>query len=159
MQAVAMGLSIVGGLVGAVEAVSSARRESNQLEINARTAGLNANIARQNAALEGRRRERELAESRRKFNITRGNIISQSSALGLLGGSVGDVLSDADTQATIETVAIKDERNSAVAGALNQANAFDLEASSLRAGKNSGIWGAVGSLVSGFGGAAKMKIT
>lgn len=158
MMAAAMGLSIIGGIVGAMESISSAKRQSRQLEANARTADLNANIARQNAGLEGRRRDRELAESRRKFNILSGKTLAQSSALGIFGGSSGDVLADVDNQSLTENLSIQDERNSAIAGNLNQANAYEVEASGLRSGKSNGIWGAIGSLVSGFGGAARIKL-
>lgn len=152
--AIAAGMALASAAVGAVQSVSNARRESQQLESEAQAANINAGIARQNAALDQRRQQRELEESRRRFNLAKGSARAQSAALGLYGGGLEDILADLDNQAIFEQTSIVDERTSATRGSLTQASTLDAKASNLRSSKQSGAMGAVGSIIGGIGSAA-----
>lgn len=151
---ISAGLAVAGGAVDAVGAISNAKHRNAELEANAQAADLNASIAAQNAAIEGRRRDRELAENRRKFNLLKGTTRAQSGALGIFGGSTLDVLADFDTQQIFEQTSIVDERTSAQQGNYYQSAAEKARASGLRGAQQSGTLGAIGSLLSGFGSAA-----
>ncbi len=146
-------LSIAGGAVKAFQSISDARARNSELDANARAADINAQTANNNAALEARRRERELTENRRKYNLTKGQTRAQAGALGIFGGSTLDILADMDGMQLFEQTAIVDERTSAQNSYYNQAAAFKNQASGLRGAKQSGTLGAIGSLISGFKGA------
>lgn len=152
--AIAAGMALASAAVGAVQSISNARREGQQLEAEAQAAQINAGIAKQNAALDQRRKQRELEESRRRFNLAKGSARAQSAALGLYGGGLDDILADLDNQAIFEQTSIVDERTSATRGSLTQASTLEAKASNLRSSKQSGAMGAVGSIIGGIGSAA-----
>jgi hypothetical protein len=146
-------ISIAGGAIGAVQSLSNARARNNELEANARAADINSQIAANNAALEARRRDRELTENRRKYNLLKGETRAQSGALGIFGGSTLDILADMDGMQLFEQTAIVDERTSAQQSYYNQSAAFKNQARGMRGAQQSGALGAIGSLLNGFGGA------
>ena len=152
--AIAAGMALASAAVGAVQGISNARREGQQLEAEAQAATMNAGIAKQNADLERRRQTRELEESRRRFNLSKGSARAQSAAMGLYGGSLDDIMADLDNQAIFEQTSIVDERTSAMQGNLTQASTLTAKSSSLRGAKQSGALGAVGSIIGGMGSAA-----
>lgn len=155
---IAIGSALIGGGLGAVQSISSARQQNAQIdaqnrqaitqinlrnqeisarnaqiESNARTAEINANIASQNRALEARRQDRQANEARRRFALLQGETIAQSGALGTFGGSTLDILADIENQELIDQVSIADEGFSAQRNFSNQRLAALNEAANLRA--------------------------
>lgn len=156
MAPVAVALSIIGGVVGAVQQVASARSRNAEAESNAKAMDLNAKIAQQNASTEAKNRANALAQNRRQYNLLKGEARAQSGALGIFGGSTLDVLADMDSQQLLDQTSIVDKSVNAQQSYYNQSASFKAQASGLRASKQSGVLGAIGSLVSGFGSAAQI---
>lgn len=156
LLAVAATATVAAGAVGAVDAIKTAKHRNAELEANAQAADINSSIAAANAALEARRRDRELRDSRRKFNLLQGETRAQSGALGIFGGSTLDVLADIHTQGIFEQDSIVDERTMAQQGNLNQSAAERTRASGMRAAKQGGGLKALGIMLGAIGGAAGM---
>lgn len=151
---VAAAAAIGGGVAGGIGAIQQNKAQNRQLEAEAQASEMNARIAAENAKLDARRQQRELKESRRRFNLGKGEARAQAASLGMFGGSLEDILLDMDTQAIFEQQSIIDERTSAQQGNYNQAAALKSKASGLRGSKQSGTAAAVGSILGGIGSAA-----
>lgn len=141
----------------------STQAANAQAEGEAEQAKMNAQIMAENSALEKRRQERDLKDSRRKYNLLTGTSRAQAGALGMFGGSSLDVLSDISQQGVFEQESIVDERVSARQNYNNQAAAYKARASNLLSSRqspwlNAGIasmgsaLGSIGSIAGSMGG-------
>lgn len=151
---VAAASAIAGGVMGGINAIGNQRAENRQLEAEAGAADMNARIAQQNAALESRRQQRELSESRRRFNLAKGSARAQAASLGMTGGSLDAIMNDLDTQAIFEQQSIVDERTSAQQSDYTQAAVQKARATNMRGAQRSGTTAAIGSIIGGIGSAA-----
>lgn len=147
----AVALPMIGGVIGAGEAIRQNNLRNQQLAAQASTAKFNASVAAQNASLAAKETQNNLLEARRRANLQSGAARAQSGGLGVFGGSSLDILDDIASQATYE------QQNIVTAGVAkqqsfeNQRASFIAESKNANAGKSSGVLAAIGSLVSGFG--------
>lgn len=132
-------MAAVGAVAKGVGAYASQKAENNQLAANASVMRQNAANMATNAALEKRRQERDLQESRRKFNLATGGVLAQSSALGIFGGSSLDLLNDIQDQSVFEQKAIVDERSSSRQSFYNQSAAYKSQSNMMLAGRKSAV--------------------
>lgn len=149
----AIALPIIGGAIGGVEAIKNANIRNAQLQAQSNVAKFNAGIAQQNASLAAQNTQNSLMEARRKANLQTGSARAQSGALGVFGGSSLDILDDINSQSIFEQHNIVQAGISQQQSALNQAASFQAESKNAKIGQSSGILPALGSIVSGFGGA------
>lgn len=147
-------ISLAGGVATGINQIGQSRAQNRQLEAEAQAADMNAQIMKQNAALEQRRRQRELKESRRRFNLAKGESRAQAAALGMSGGSLSDILADLDDQAIFEQRSIVDERTSSQQGFNTQSATEKARAAGMRGAKRSGAAAAAGSIIGSIGSAA-----
>lgn len=115
----------------------STQAQNAQLEGQAYEAKMNAQIMQQNAALEAQRRDVELRDNRRKYNLLTGQNRAQAGALGIFGGSALDVLADVSTQGIFEQQSIVVERTGAQQNNLNQAASYTARSKNLLAARQS----------------------
>lgn len=115
----------------------STQAANAQAEGQAYEAKMNAEIMNQNAALEAKRRDQELRDNRRKYNLLTGQSRAQAGALGIFGGSALDVLADISNQGVFEQQSIVTERVGAQQNYLNQAASYKARAQNLLASRQS----------------------
>ena len=175
LSIIGVATSLIGGVVGAVESFSEAKRQNNTItrnnliaqrntEMQAQHHERNAQIAERNAALERRRRSKELQASSRRFKRQQGSAIAQAASQGVrsFGGSLGDILADSEFEERLAFESIIEERTFAAVNHDNQAAGLRNRAEQARASfipdrtRYSGWPGAIGSLASGIGSAVRI---